>query len=170
MQEFKFVYYNGKTRQNTYQGAFVYSRTKNLGPEALKKVYTIASEAGMNPRQFCKIQNGCFREENDSSGLGSPSNPFRGILASYKISQLLGVEPVAAEGVLKSTQTVSDKLRLKSMPGPGDSSDSMPSTTRVWHQELGDYLENPKRHFDAMDSLRVPMKWPDDLLDESARR
>ena len=160
----------------TYEGAFVYSRSKSLNADALRKVYRIASDAGMNPHQFCKIQNGCFRDqEEDGKGggnaagfLGSPTNPFRGILASTKVSQLLGVEPVAAEGVvLKSTQTVSDKLRLKRIQereGRGGEGElqSM-STNRPWHQELGDYLENPHRHFNAMDSLRVPMKWPDSV-------
>ncbi|MFN9983897.1 MAG: hypothetical protein ACK53Y_28480, partial [bacterium] len=60
--EFKFIYYNGKTRQNTYDGAFVYSRTKELDIESMQKVYRIASDAGMNPDQFCKIRNGCFLE------------------------------------------------------------------------------------------------------------
>jgi hypothetical protein len=152
-QEFKFIYYNGKTRQNTYDGAFVYSRTKELGPEAMTKVYKIASEAGMNPDQFCKIRNGCFKDETAETGLGSPSNPFRGILASTKVSQLLGVEPVAAEGVLKNTQSATAKL--------GELYDA--STQRKWWHELGDYLEDPNRHFKAMDSLRVVMDWPENV-------
>merc|ERR1712176_1006226 len=73
--EFKFVYYNGKTRQNTYEGAFVYSRTKELSPSSMKKVYKIASKAEMNPDQFCKIRNGCFKDPTPEPGLGSPSNP-----------------------------------------------------------------------------------------------
>ena len=156
-EEFKFVYYNGKTRQNTYDGAFVYSRTKELGPEAMKKVYSIASNADMNPDQFCKIRNGCFKDEAPESGLGSQSNPFRGILASTKVSQLLGVEPVAAEGVLKNTQTATAKLHM--------SSDTI-SKRRWWH-EAGDYLEDPRRHFKAMDSLRITMDWPEDVKSQN---
>ena len=150
--EFKFVYYNGKTRQNTYEGAFVYSRSRELPPESMAKVYQIAMDAGMNPDNFCKIRNGCFSDgpivKEPETGLGSPSNPFRGILASTKISQLLGVEPVAAEGyVTKSTgnQQYPD--------GNG----------RAWWYEVGDYLENPHRHFKAMDSLRTTMDWPEDV-------
>merc|ERR1712238_480485 len=112
--EFKFIYYNGKTRQNTYDGAFVYSRTKDLGPEAMKKVHKIASDANMNPDQFCKIRNGCFKEEE----ILEKSNPFRGIIASTKVSQLLGVEPVAAES--KFDDIV------------------MPEVKRPWWQEVGD--------------------------------
>lgn len=158
--EFKFVYYNGKTRQNTYDGAFVYSRTKDLGPEAMKKVYKIASDADMNPDQFCKIRNGCFKDEASSTGLGSPSNPFRGILASTKVSQLLGVEPVAAEGVLKNTQSATAKAKL----GRAEQ-DVIPE--RHWWHEAGDYLENPNRHFDAMNSLKVVMDWPDYVKDQA---
>lgn len=153
--EFKFVFYNGKTRQNTYDGAFIYSRTRELDKESMKKVYKIASDAGMNPDQFCKIRNGCFKDEAPATGLGSPSNPFKGIIASTKISELLGVEPVAAEGVLKSTETVIAKLRLDE-----------PTTKRAWWYEVGDYLENPHRHFRAMDSLRTIMDWPEDVKNQ----
>lgn len=154
-QEFKFVYYNGKTRQNTYDGAFVYARTRELSPESMKKVYAIAQEAGMNPDQFCKIRNGCFGEDTivtqPATGLGSPSNPFRGILASTKVSQLLGVEPVAAEQTVKRIPT------SPTLQPPVESE-------RAWWYEVGDYLENPHRHFKAMDSLRLTMDWPEDYL------
>jgi len=133
--EFKFIYYNGKTRQNTYDGAFVYSRTKDLGPEAMKKVHKIASDANMNPDQFCKIRNGCFKEEE----ILEKSNPFRGIIASTKVSQLLGVEPVAAESKF-------DDIVI-------------PEVKRPWWQEVGDYFEDPHQHFRAMDSLRQTMDW-----------
>lgn len=153
--EFKFVFYNGKTRQNTYEGAFVYSRTRDLDESAMKKVYQIASDAGMNPDQFCKIRNGCFKDDKPYEGLGSPSNPFRGIIASTKISQLLGVEPVAAEGVVKSTQTAIAKLGL-----------TEPAAKRAWWYEVGDYLEDPHRHFRAMDSLRTIMDWPEEVKNQ----
>ena len=119
----------------------------------MKKVYAIAKEAGMNPDQFCKIRNGCFADETivtpPSSGLGSPSNPFRGILASTKISQLLGVEPVAAEPVKRS---IAKAVAQQQAP-----------IERPWWHELGDYLENPHRHFRAMDSLRITMEWPEEV-------
>ena len=117
----------------------------------MKKVYSIASNAGMDPDQFCKIRNGCFKDDAPDAGLGSPSNPFRGIIASTKVSQLLGVEPVAAEGVIKNTQTATAKLHL------GEEI----THQRHWWHEAGDYLENPHRHFQAMDSLRITMDWPD---------
>lgn len=142
--EFKFVYYNGKTRQNTYEGAFVYSRTKELDETAMKKVYAIASEAGMNPDQFCKIRNGCFKDDS----ITPPPNMYRRVMASTQISQLLGVEPVAAEFVpAKKTESIMKEEVIK----------------RKWWNEVGDYLENPHRHFEAMDSLRVTMDWPESV-------
>lgn len=153
-QEFKFVYYNGKTRQNTYEGAFVYSRTKELDMNSMKKVYKIASDAGMNPDQFCKIRNGCFKDEPLIAS--TTTSPFRGILASTKVSQILGVEPVAAEGVLSSTQTATDKLRSSGITQP----------ERKWWYEVGDYLEKPSRHFEAMDSLREVMVWPEEVKNQ----
>jgi hypothetical protein len=155
--EFKFVYYNGKTRQNTYEGAFVYSRSKELAPESMAKVYSIAKEAGMKVDQFCRIRNGCFSDETvvkaPSSGLGSQSNPFRGILASTRISQLLGVEPVAARDTVRRNAPTSPTLQ----PAVGT------IASRPWWYEIGDYLENPHRHFQVMDSLRLPMTWAEDV-------
>lgn len=158
--EFKFIYYNGKTRQNTYDGAFIYSRTKSLSPSSMEKVYQIAKDASMNPDQFCKIQNGCFADEAaqpayvEREGLGSPSNPFRGILASTKVSEILGVESVAAENIIPPsapTTTIANDY----MKPVGTNSD------RPWWKEVGDYLEDPHRHFAHMDSLRKNMDWPD---------
>lgn len=159
--EFKFVYYNGKTRQNTYSGAFVYSRSKELPPASMAHVYQIATDAGMNPDHFCKIRNGCFADEtliSPQSQSGSPNNPLRGILASTKISQWLGVEPVAAEGVAKSPRIVTSPTLSSSL-----------QQQRAWWYEVGDYLENPHRHFQAMDSQRVQMEWPEDVKVQSSR-
>jgi VDE lipocalin domain len=167
MPEFKFIYYNGKTRQNTYEGAFVYSRTKELSPESMKKVYQIALEAGMDPKQFCRIQNGCFADDvnllrKDNTGLGSPSNPFRGILASTRVSQLLGVEPVAARDLLRRNTPTASVLTPE--PTMASSETLMMASTRKWWHEIGDYLENPHRHFEAMEKLRQPIVWPEDVL------
>ena len=176
--EFKFIYYNGKTRQNTYDGAFVYSRTRTLSPSSMEKVYRIAKDAGMNPDQFCKIQNGCFEGADDASfqqreqpafvereGLGSPSNPFRGILASTKVSQILGVESVAAESIIPST------IANEYLQQPPSRSLSVAkngnSYNRPWWKEVGDYLEDPRRHFRLMDSLRTDMDWPEYIKDRN---
>jgi VDE lipocalin domain len=179
-EEFKFIYYNGKTRQNTYNGAFVYSRTKELSPESLKKVYQIAKEAGMEPKQFCRIQNGCFDDHGNkasplfvdetmpslpnSNSPFAPNIPFRGILASTKISELLGVEPVAARDTI---QTGADYYPTSPLLNPQDALPSRQEASsqpeRAWWYEVGDYLENPHRHFAAMDKLRITMDWPEDV-------
>ena len=167
------MYYNGKTRQNTYEGAFVYSRTKDLSPDSMKKVYQIAQNAGMDPDQFCRIRNGCFPDDNTNlirkdinSGLGSPNNPFRGILASTRVSELLGVEPVAARDMLRrNTPTATVLTPEPSSLVSGSSTGVTTTAARHWWYEVGDYLENPHRHFAAMSQLRQPMVWPKDLVE-----
>ena len=163
--EFKFIYYNGKTRQNTYDGAFVYSRSRTLSPSSMERVYQIAKDAGMNPDQFCKIKNGCFDGVDgidaaetplfvERDGLGSPSNPFRGILASTKVSEFFGVESVAAESTIPRATIANDYLQPT-----GSTSVSAPD--RPWWKEAGDYLEDPRKHFRLMDELRTDMDWPE---------
>ena len=65
----------------------------------MKEVYSIASKAGLDPDGFCKIRNGCF------DGDGPESVPrergfLEGLVASTKVSELLGVEPVFGEGMI----------------------------------------------------------------------
>lgn len=48
---FKFIYYTGKTLQNTYSGAFVYARTPDVPAEAMQDIYRIAREAGLDPEK-----------------------------------------------------------------------------------------------------------------------
>eukprot|EP00522_Entomoneis_paludosa_P001664 CAMPEP_0172473082 /NCGR_PEP_ID=MMETSP1065-20121228/68674_1 /TAXON_ID=265537 /ORGANISM="Amphiprora paludosa, Strain CCMP125" /LENGTH=516 /DNA_ID=CAMNT_0013231251 /DNA_START=172 /DNA_END=1722 /DNA_ORIENTATION=+ len=157
--EFKFIFYNGKTRQNTYEGAFVYSRTKDLNPESMQKVYQIAKDAGMNPDQFCRIRNGCFQDEepmNPGADTSNPSKiPFRGFLASTKVSEILGVESVAALDMVRSS------LPPVVQPEPES---TIAAPKRAWWYEVGDYLENPHRHFQTMQDLRAPMEWPKDIV------
>ena len=155
--EFKFVYYNGKTRQNTYDGAFIYSRTEDLSAESMKKIYKIAKDAGMNPDQFCRIRNrGCFAEP-DSVKEGASNSAFRGIIASTRVSEFFGVEPVAAQDTVRRGAPTARELNpTKAEP-----------VKRAWWYEVGDYLEDPNRHFQVMDGLRQPMKWPEDVADSN---
>lgn len=175
MPEFKFIFYNGKTRQNTYEGAFVYSRTKSLSEDSMKKVYKIAKDAGMNPEQFCRIRNGCFPDEAPTlqpytidNGKNAPANPlFRGILASTRVSQLLGVEPVAARDMVRRNAPLSSELQpaatITDNSAVVDNKVSpLDTTSRAWWHEVGDYLENPHRHFQTMDRLRLKVQWPED--------
>ena len=52
-----------KNLKKTYDGAFVYSRTKKLDMEGMKKVYKIPSDMGNNPNKFCKTCNHRFNNE-----------------------------------------------------------------------------------------------------------
>lgn len=177
--EFKFIYYNGKTRQNTYEGAFVYSRSRSLEAESMAKVYALAQEAGMNPDQFCRIRNGCFDSNGNNvggsaaadqqplfkvapaSGVNNNMNSeFRGIIASTKVSELFGVEAVSAR------EEGASRLGTSALLQPAQTG----SGSRPWWYEVGDYLENPHRHFDIMDSLRKPMDWPEHVRSSSAFR
>ena len=92
----------------------------------------------------------------EREGLGSPSNPFRGILASTKVSQFLGVESVAAESSIPRSTISKEFLQGPSSLAGGDN-----AMERPWWKEVGDYLEDPRRHFRLMDSLRVDMDWPE---------
>lgn len=126
----------------------------------MEKVYQIAKNAGMNPDQFCKINNGCFEGEDDvmepteREGLGSPSNPFRGILASTKVSEFFGVESVAAETLGPKQLSTTIASEYTKGPQGGD-------VSRPWWKEVGDYIEDPRKHFQLMDSLRTDMDWPE---------
>ncbi|CAJ1958050.1 unnamed protein product [Cylindrotheca closterium] len=153
--DFKFIYYHGKTRQNTYEGAFVYSRSKELEPESMAKVYSIAKKAGMDPK-FCRIQNGCFNDDISLEPRVAPpppeAIPFRGIMASTKVSELLGVEAVSARDYTGIPGSVTEDLQPKAK-----------SSSRPWWYEVGDYLENPRRHFDYMNSMRQNMDCPKEV-------
>ena len=84
------------------------------------------------------------------------------------MSQLLGVEPVAAEfervgPVPASEDAIRDRLvpsertrelALSRQPRPA---------ARSWIYNVGDYLENPHRHFAVMDGLRLTMDWPEEV-------
>ena len=66
--DWKFVYYTGKTTQNLYTGAFVYSRTPTLSPEAVDEVFDVAKKAGWEPTNFCAIDNdGVDFDENQET-------------------------------------------------------------------------------------------------------
>jgi hypothetical protein len=133
----------------------------------MAKVYAIAKEAGMNPDQFCRIRNGCFGPPNGGSSAtveplfttpskmspsGGNEEIFRGIIASTKVSELLGVEAVSAREEGASKLSTSQELQPIQ---------KNPESSRPWWYEVGDYLENPHRHFEVMDSLRKPMEWPE---------
>ena len=150
----------------------MYSRTRTLSPSSMEKVYKIAKDAGMNPDQFCKIQNGCFEGGGENGGDASSSSSsqqrpayveregltFRGILASTKVSEILGVESVAAESIIPTTIS-SDYLQRPSSSVSAVARSG--NSNRPWWKNVEDYIEDPRRHFRLMDSLRTDMDWPE---------
>lgn len=123
----------------------MYARTEHLSPASMEKVYRIAESAGLNPNQFCQVQNAGIDDDNVQPNEIPADQPnfWRGLLASTRISELLGVEPVAARDTVEANQTPRREPQQ-----------------RAWWYEAGDYLENPHRHFHAMEQLRVPVEWP----------
>jgi len=78
-QDFRFVYYTGKTLQNRYDGAFVYARKPELPQAALPSIYKIAREAGFDPTRACCIDNSCFQpsiEAMSTPGQTAQPPPF----------------------------------------------------------------------------------------------
>lgn len=180
---FKVIYYNGATRQNTYSGAFVYSRTKDLPPASMKEVYGIAREAGLDPDGFCRIRNGCFDGEGPES-VPRERGFLEGLVASTKVSELLGVEPVFGQDLIakvereigreeqvrelekRSRPRGTSRLFLTRPPSLSidlDSSQVVEARARKWYYEVGDYLEDPRRHFKLIDDLRTNVAWPEDV-------
>mmetsp|Transcript_31653 Transcript_31653/g.62768 ORF Transcript_31653/g.62768 Transcript_31653/m.62768 type:complete len:502 (-) Transcript_31653:70-1575(-) len=148
---FKVIYYNGATRQNTYSGAFVYSRTKDLPPASMKEVYGIAREAGLDPDGFCRIRNGCFDGEGPES-VPRERGFLEGLVASTKVSELLGVEPVFGQDLIAKVEREI-----------GREEQVVEARARKWYYEVGDYLEDPRRHFKLIDDLRTNVAWPEDV-------
>jgi len=72
---FRFVYYTGKTLQNRYEGAFVYARKPELPASAMPHIYRLAREAGMEPTNFCAVDNNCFGAPSDQSAQPPPFTP-----------------------------------------------------------------------------------------------
>jgi hypothetical protein len=190
-EEFKFVFCNGKTRRNTYEDAFIYSRTKELCPKAMANVYQIANEAGMQPKNFCKIRNGCFVDDVDlpilivtnpnSNGKGlnknqspSPSTTpgaLHGILASTKISQLSGVDSVVAtnvEPIMLKRVRAAEELDLRARFR--DEMSNSKSMKLQWSFEVSDFLEKPHLHFELTASMRQTVDWPEEIVNGAASR
>eukprot|EP00967_Tisochrysis_lutea_P049693 scaffold60925_cov37-Tisochrysis_lutea.AAC.2 len=72
---FRFVYYTGKTLQNKYEGAFVYARKPELPASAMPHIYKLAREAGLEPTNFCAIDNKCFNTPDPQLANPPPFTP-----------------------------------------------------------------------------------------------
>jgi len=157
MKNIPYRLFSTKTSSSSLRSSYIPSIhiTKNLPLDASRlvpQVYKIAADAGLNPDQFCKIRNGCFKESDEQQPAAPANQPLRGLLASTKVSELLGVKPVFGEGYLMRVEEElerEEKIVVKS--------------ARAWYHKVGDYLENPHRHFKLIDELRETMDWPDEV-------
>jgi len=116
--EFKFVYYTGRTVQNTYDGAFVYARTPEVPRQALPSIYKLAEEAGFDPSTFCKVKNSCGRNLPE-----------------------LGPELIGVPGVLADTPGPNARSQNDIQPQLPQNPLVL-SSLQIWY-ELTDYLEDP---------------------------
>lgn len=136
---FKFVYYTGKTLQNSYNGAFVYSKTPEIPRESMSAVYRVAREAGLDPTKFCKINNACFLEQ-------SP--------------QTVALTGAGALDDAQSTEVDVSRLTWKNFPWKV-------RVRALWYDFL-DYAEDPNTAAKWMFDQQERMQWPDDLVVSTA--
>jgi len=116
--QFKFVYYNGRTVQNKYDGAFVYARTPDVPAEALPSIYRVLREAGFEPESFCRVRNSC----------GVPSQ--------------LGPELIGVPGVLADEPSGPARALVDGVSPLLPQNPLVLSSLQIWY-ELTDYLEDP---------------------------
>ena len=150
-EQFKFVYYTGRTTQNTYDGAFVYAREPTLPEAAKRDVYAIARSAGLEPEKFCKIRNDCAtcsntfaevdRDRNYEALVGGPgrkgmSPSTKGLFmgAAQADDELQLLQPTAAE--------VGGGGGASSL-APASSSSKLPGWLYNALTDASDYLEDP---------------------------
>lgn len=174
---FKFIYYNGRTRQNTYEGAFVYSRTAELSPDAMASVYRIAKDAGMEPAQFCQIRNSgaaCpLPREDAASGVDAP-----GVLDGLPVggaSAAASKAPVYMGIYAAEAATVTEDQALAAMTrssGPADAAAPAAAggapaggvfgaiaSLKHTAGEISEYLEDPHVSADWMFSQQQKVDW-----------
>jgi hypothetical protein len=148
--EFKFVYYNGRTRQNTYEGAFVYARTPALPPDAMASVNRLAREAGMDPNKFCSIRNACFLDGGAAGAQKAPT--YMGIYAAEA-----------------ATVSEDDALALlaapRAPPAAGASGGAVSALDGPWAKmktalgEVQDFVEDPHASADWMFQQQEKVNW-----------
>ncbi|KAJ8604108.1 hypothetical protein CTAYLR_001774 [Chrysophaeum taylorii] len=118
--EWKFVYYTGKTTQNTYEGAFVYSRQRDLPRASREAVFDLARKAGLDPASFCVIKNDCETCDGDL-----------GVLPARQPRLFVGAATAAED------PDADDLLDPRPRPREGGGMAS-------FFTDLADYLEDPR--------------------------
>jgi hypothetical protein len=143
---FKFIYYAGKTLQNTYSGAFVYAREPEIPPAAMASVRRVAKQAGLDPDKFCRIRNACFA--HDESPQSSP--------AALLVAPALAEDrQITAGGALAAMVDVADPRRFTtSVDAP------LALRMRAFWYDVLDYVEDPHDHARWMFDQQQQMAWP----------
>lgn len=145
---FKFIYYTGKTLQNTYSGAFVYAREPEIPAAAMASVRRVAKQAGLDPDKFCRIRNACFANDDGGSPQSSP--------ATLLVAPALAEDHrITAGGALSAIVDVADPRRFAT-------SVDAPLALRaraLWYDVL-DYVDDPHDHARWMFDQQQQMVWP----------
>mmetsp|Transcript_75335 Transcript_75335/g.149549 ORF Transcript_75335/g.149549 Transcript_75335/m.149549 type:complete len:503 (-) Transcript_75335:310-1818(-) len=139
-QDFRFVYYTGKTLQNRYEGAFVYARKPELPQAAMPSIYKIAREAGLDPTRACCIDNSCFQAPIDAISSPAPT------------AQPPPFTPVASADVLAPIDV---PAALAS--GSPSMLDSLASPLVTAARDVAELLEDPHPPATALFSRQRPM-------------
>jgi len=139
---FKFVYYTGKTLQNTYSGAFVYARTPEVPEESMESIYRLARDAGMDPTKFCRIRNACFLESKNEAEASAA-------IEEMALSVAASGSPSVGEDIRRFTTSIDAPLQLKARA--------------LWYDVL-DYIEDPHDAAKWMFNQQVKMEWPSEIF------
>ena len=100
--DMKLIFYTGHTLQGSYKGAFLYSRSPTLSPDAMEAGRLLIVEAGLNPNDFCIIKNQCFlKETGKDAGMSSSEGSGGG-------SSRAAPPPVAAAARDRPTERAKD--------------------------------------------------------------
>ena len=102
------MYYTGKTLQNRYDGAFVYARKPELPRESLPHIYRLAREAGLEPTDFCAIDNKCF-----SAPTNAVAQPplFTPVAVADTGEGTVGAAPSLAQAAVSPLREAANDLR-----------------------------------------------------------
>jgi len=130
--QFRFVYYTGKTLQNKYEGAFIYARKPELPASAMPHIYKLAREAGFEPTSFCAIDNKCFTTLENTFAAAPP--PFTPVA-------------VAADSSLQQTL---ERASAESLIAP-------PSALERLFRDANEFLEDPRPYGKAIFSKQKHM-------------
>lgn len=146
-EPFKFVYYTGKTLQNTYSGAFVYARTPYVPEASMAAIQKVARDAGMDPTKFCRIRNGCFAgSEAPSEAAPQMSSPSTlSVAAAATVGQLAQGDAVGAYDARRFTTSIDIPWKLK--------------LQESWYNVV-DYIEDPHEAARWMFDQQQQMVWP----------